>query len=56
MPKFNLKPMRISKSQVIFTSHLSSTSIDPLSDPNLINRSPVAVQLSDAATTTIQYA
>ncbi|OIV95453.1 hypothetical protein TanjilG_06915 [Lupinus angustifolius] len=43
--------MRIRKSQVIFPSYFSSTV--PLSDPNLMNRLPVVVQLNDAATTTI---
>ncbi|KAE9593898.1 hypothetical protein Lal_00036308 [Lupinus albus] len=43
--------MRIRKSQVIFHSYFSYTV--HLSDPNLMNRSPVMVQLNDAATTTI---
>ncbi|CAL0302499.1 unnamed protein product [Lupinus luteus] len=42
--------MRIRKSQVIFPSYFSSTVA--LSDPNLMNRLPVVVQLNDAATTT----
>ncbi|KAE9593897.1 hypothetical protein Lal_00036599 [Lupinus albus] len=42
--------MRIRKSQVLFPSYLSSTM--PLSDPNLVNRSPVMVQLNDVTTTT----
>lgn len=43
---FNLAPMRIRKRQV----HLSSSSFSPLhlSDPHLVNRSPVVVQLNDA--------
>ncbi|KAK7259552.1 hypothetical protein RIF29_25161 [Crotalaria pallida] len=38
--------MRIRNSKVLFPSSLSTTV--PLSDPNLINRSPVVVQLNDA--------
>ncbi|CAL0302498.1 unnamed protein product [Lupinus luteus] len=45
--------MRIRKSQVLFPSYLSSTV--PLSDPNLVNRSPVMVQLNDVTTTTPQH-
>ncbi|XP_019439133.1 PREDICTED: uncharacterized protein LOC109344852 isoform X1 [Lupinus angustifolius] len=45
--------MRIRKSQVIFPSYLSSTV--SLSDPNLINRSTVVVQLNDVTTTTTTH-
>ncbi|OIV95452.1 hypothetical protein TanjilG_06914 [Lupinus angustifolius] len=42
--------MRIRKNQGLFPSYLSSTV--PISDPNLVNRSPVMVQLNDVTTTT----
>lgn len=41
---FHLAPMRIRKRPVLFSS-------SPVSDPHLTNRSPVVVQLSDAAST-----
>ncbi|KAK7336653.1 hypothetical protein VNO77_17199 [Canavalia gladiata] len=45
--------MRIRKRQVLFPSSLSPL---PLSDPHLINRSPVVVQLSHATSTTAAHA
>lgn len=47
---FCFAPMRIRKRPVLFPSSLS-----PLSDPHLISRSPVVVQLNEAASTAAKH-